>query len=59
MRRGKKWKGGYGLAMGGYEVVGQGGATKNNEEEAKEEWGAVFKRQLFVLEVWNVKRRRG
>lgn len=46
------------MAMGGYEVVGQGGATKNNEEEEKEEWCAVFKRQLFVLEVWNVKRRR-
>lgn len=26
-----------------------GGASKNNEEE-EEEWGAVFKRQVFVLE---------
>lgn len=31
---------------------------KNNEAE-KEEWGAVFKRKLFVLEVWDMKRRRG
>lgn len=30
---------------------------KNNEEEEKE--GAVFKRQPFVLEVWDMKRRRG
>lgn len=28
-----------------------GGASKNNEEEEEEEeWGAVFKRQVFVLE---------
>lgn len=43
--------------MGGR--LGRVEPLKNNEEEEEEEGGAVLKRQLFVLEVWDMKRRRG
>lgn len=38
-------------------LLGRVEPLKNNEKE-KKEWGAVFKR-LFVVEVWDLKRRRG
>lgn len=36
--------------MGGG-LLGRVELLKNNEEEEEEEWGAVYKRQRFVLEV--------
>ena len=45
--------------MGGGGLLGRVEPLKNNEEEEEEERGSVFRRQLFVLEVWDMKRRRG
>lgn len=45
------------VVMGGGGLLGRVEPLKNNEEEEKR--GSVFRRQLFVLEVWDMKRRTG